>query len=427
MKRIAIALLLLTAISKFAGAQTCDQSSFNNLGQFDITPDPAARGHINGNHIFNGGTAQICTYVSTGNQNCGVTAKADPYGGITDKGLLTTFPIGFHVPGVAYNPGSQYNPNGGATANGNTAAAVLWCQSSSCDVTVSANPVSFPGGSVWTHGPSFSVVCPAVPDPSQQCSGNPDFTCCNGSPTCSNGSYSCNGDGLCYFANIPTDCTAGQSPQCNCDGSWQCVDNPGTPIIIDTAGTGFQMTNAAQGVRFDLDPTKPAEQLSWTMARSRNGWLALPHDGKVETGRDLFGNFTPQPPSSNPNGFLALAVYDLPENGGNGDGIIDWHDAVFAKLRVWIDENHDGRAQPNELYTLPAVGVYSISLSYTESKFTDNWGNQFRLKGTINSTGNPSGDHIDRVIYDVYLQSGHKNRIDSLIPLSKDPLRERLQ
>jgi hypothetical protein len=198
---------------------------------------------------------------------------------------------------------------------------------------------------------------------------------------------------------------------CNCDGSWTCAQN-NSPIIIDTQGAGFQLTNAPNGVRFELNPDRPPEQLAWTAVGSRNGWLAIPHDGKVQTGKDLFGNFSPQPPSDHPNGFLALAVYDQPENGGNGDGIIDWHDSVYQRLRVWIDENHDGIAQPNELYTLPSVGVYSISLTYSESPFTDTWGNQFSYKGKINVAGNPPGDHIDRVIYDVFLEtlSAYKSR-----------------
>jgi hypothetical protein len=176
------------------------------------------------------------------------------------------------------------------------------------------------------------------------------------------------------------------------------------------------LTDAANGVRFDIKGDGHPIQLAWTARGSRNGWLALPGpDGRVDSGKELFGNFTPQPESFDPNGFLALAVYDQADKGGNGDGIIDWHDAVFQELRVWIDENHDGVAQPTELYRLPAVGVYSISLKYTESKFTDQAGNQFRYKGTINPNGNPNGDTIDRIIYDVFLQALQSERAKVLM------------
>lgn len=90
-----------------------------------------------------------------------------------------------------------------------------------------------------------------------------------------------------------------------------CVLPPSTPIVIDTTGEGFHLTDAAHGVWFRKTPVGVPVLMAWTDPAYHNGWLALPRDGKVEALSDLFGNFTPQPPSPNPNGYLALGQYDL--------------------------------------------------------------------------------------------------------------------
>jgi hypothetical protein len=158
-----------------------------------------------------------------------------------------------------------------------------------------------------------------------------------------------------------------------------------SPIIVDIEAEGFHLTDAPRGVLFDISGTGHPTQMGWTDGHFHNAFLALPGpDGLVHNGKELFGNFAPQPQSANPNGFIALAQYDKPENGGNGDGILDERDVIFSRLRLWIDENHDGISQPNELHRLSEFGVYSLSLKYVESRRTDEFGNQFRYKSQVN-------------------------------------------
>jgi len=175
-----------------------------------------------------------------------------------------------------------------------------------------------------------------------------------------------------------------------------------SPIVIDTDGRGFHLTSPGNGVTFDFFGEGEPFQLSWTEAGSSNGWLALDRNGngRIDSAKELFGNITEQPPSSDPNGFRALAVFDSPSQGGNDDGVIDAKDAVWRKLLVWIDANHDGVSQPNELHGLEQVGIQQIRLGYTLSPYTDDYGNRFRYKGSLKPVWD---DHVDRVIYDVFL------------------------
>ena len=200
------------------------------------------------------------------------------------------------------------------------------------------------------------------------------------------------------------------SPDRDCDGVLDSAEC-GSPVILDLGGNGIRLTGLNGGVLFDLNADDIPEPLPWTEAGSDDAWLVFDRDGdgRIADGTELFGSFSPQTPSSEPNGYRALAMFDEPAAGGNGDGAINNADRVFSQLRLWQDRDHDGKSSPSELLTLVDAGVSRLDLDYQETWRKDSFGNLFRFKARVDSQ-QPSA--VARWSYDVFLwatdQPGHR-------------------
>lgn len=206
----------------------------------------------------------------------------------------------------------------------------------------------------------------------------------------------------------PYCCNSEEASQCTLNGGeWDdatctCV----SPIIVDVLGNGFDLTDAAGGVLFDILNQGVQRQVSWTAPASDDAFLALDrnNNGLIDKGKELFGSSTPQPrlsPGETKNGFRALAVYDNYGRGGNNDGKISRLDSVYDKLLLWQDVNHNGVSDGGELFHLEEIGLKSIDLDYTEHRRHDDHGNWFRFRSKVRDTQDAQ---LGRWAWDVFLQ-----------------------
>ncbi|MBU3648037.1 MAG: type I secretion C-terminal target domain-containing protein [Limnohabitans sp.] len=132
-----------------------------------------------------------------------------------------------------------------------------------------------------------------------------------------------------------------------------------TPLLLDLNGDGIHTVGQSAGVLFDVGADGALKRTGWVDAQDGVLALDLNSDGTINNGSELFGTGTTLPNGSKAaNGYAALAQYDA-----NQDGVIDANDAVFAKLKVWVDADTDGTTDAGELKGLTDLGIASFNLN----------------------------------------------------------------
>jgi hypothetical protein len=184
-------------------------------------------------------------------------------------------------------------------------------------------------------------------------------------------------------------------------------DQRASPLFVDLRteeqmSDMFLLSAPWEGVVFDIlgknaDPVAHAKnRISWFKNKGL-AFITLPNKkGQVKGIDELFGDNTFGPDGKfAENGYAALAKYD-----DNKDHLIDAKDAVFSKLRIWVDGNLDGVAQQRDLITMQQAGLTVIDLNYDKNySETDVYGNEIKYKSVAKTA-----DGEMRLVFDVWFE-----------------------
>jgi len=384
MKRsLLLLIVIVVALCGFCIGQSCSIYNWTSPNYPKANTD--YKEHFTGYHGWKENFSGTCVYSNpSAGSNCHIHATANSAVLEQDEfGTIKTFYTHYYSYNAKNGAGDSNGP--AITVDTDGAFAVKSCLVS-CDVSIgftgSGNGLgitaNFPANSLWTDEQYYKNICDeyGVPVGNRNCDPN---------------------------ANPP-------DPNCS------------TPLIVDTRGTGFHFTNPKKTcVLYDLAGNGNPRCYSWPKEGSGNAWLVLTNpDGTVS----LFGNYTahangdylpvadrPHPPQ----GFTALMYYDQTEQGGNQDLVIDNQDAIWPRLKLWIDDHcaEEPRmictARLSELHDPGEFGIARFGVVYSspEKHQYDQWGNWFRFYSQGNPRHGalqfPENEARELRVYDVYL------------------------
>ena len=151
----------------------------------------------------------------------------------------------------------------------------------------------------------------------------------------------------------------------------ETVENVATfidPLVINLNGNIAEVSD--QKFYFDLDADGEEDLISKLCEDS--GYLALDknEDGEINDGSELFG-------ATSGDGFRDLSDYDK-----DGNGWIDENDAIWDKLKIWVQDEQGN----SKLYSLKEQGVGAICLQSVSTQFTER-GISGEVNAAIRNTG----------------------------------------
>ena len=172
-----------------------------------------------------------------------------------------------------------------------------------------------------------------------------------------------------------------------------------SPIVINFAKGGYELTGAEAPIEFDIQATGQPVRIGWTAPGADEALLCLDRNqnGTIDNGAELFGDATPLKNGQRaPQGFAALAELD-----DNHDGVIDRRDAVWSRLLLWRDLDHDGIAKRSEVSPVAGSALAAINLDAQWTGRRDSSGNMFRYEAAawISDDGKKPSP---RPVYDIF-------------------------
>lgn len=186
-----------------------------------------------------------------------------------------------------------------------------------------------------------------------------------------------------------------------------------SPLVLDFVNIGTPvLTNPAKSnVQFDITATGIKDTVGWISGR-QGALLALDinDNNRIDDGSELFGEFTKLNDGRRAkHGYEALAQYD-----DNKDGMIDSQDKIFGSLKLWFDNNHNGKSEKGELVSLADRKVTSLSVSFKDvPKDRQNMEDNKALY-TAKFFGPEQCGAAGCNSYDVYFGTAWKQKIDYL-------------